>query len=168
MTGQPVELQGLADRRHHRLEGQQLQRQGTLGRRGQHDRPRYGVGPPEDGPDPRVRVLQIRPGVAGQREHPVPVEGVVGDPVAGEVGALERADADRLRDRGIAGQRPGPAHRLVQQRGQGHRGAGPGAEHLAVRAEDRAELDVLDGHPVGDPAGLARHREDHLEVVPLG
>ena len=59
----------------------------------------------EDRADARVRVLQVRRGVALEREHAVPVEDVVLDAVAREVGVLHRADADRARDRARASRR---------------------------------------------------------------
>ena len=42
----------------------------------------------------RVRVLQVRAGVALERDHLVPVERVVAEPVLPEVGVLHGADAD--------------------------------------------------------------------------
>ena len=57
------------------------------------------LGAPEHRLDARVRVLQVRAGVAVEREHAVEVERVVLDPFARQVGVLHRADADGARDR---------------------------------------------------------------------
>jgi hypothetical protein len=47
-----------------------------------------------------VCIHQVRRGVAVESKHSIPVEDVVLDPVVGEIGILDGADADALRDRG--------------------------------------------------------------------
>ena len=56
------------------------------------------VGPAQDRADPGVRVLQVRRRVALERQHPIPVEHVVLDPIGRQVGVLQRADADHPAD----------------------------------------------------------------------
>ena len=54
-----------------------------------------------------MRVLQVRRGVAFERQHPIPVEDVVLDPIGRQVGVLQRADADHPADLDAARRRAG-------------------------------------------------------------
>src|SRR5438874_1894502 len=78
VPGQLVELQRLRDLGDHRAEAEQLDGERVLGRFFQHHFIQYRDGrdaaAPEDRPDPYVRVLEIRRGVAVEGEHPVEVE----------------------------------------------------------------------------------------------
>ncbi len=104
-----MRFRGLAGLRNYRAETEQPQRERPLGAcRDRHARPaggglRAGVpragglgadGPAEDGPDPRGRVLQVRTGVAAERDHSVPVEDVRALPRGRQVRVLHGADAD--------------------------------------------------------------------------
>ena len=62
---------------------------------------------------------------------------------------------------------PGPLDGLGQQVTELHVVAGPGAQPVAVRAEDQADRGVLEAGPGRDPARLPGYREDHLEVQRL-
>ena len=94
----------------------------------------------------------------------------------GEVGVLDGADPDRVRDRRalVLGQlralgvdhRAGALDRLVEQVREPDRAARAGLERLAVLAQHRPEPDVL-GRPVAGPAGAGGGGEDHLEVLRL-
>ena len=131
-----------------------------------------------DRTDPRHRVLQVRGGVAGQRQHPVQVEHVVRVVCGGEVRVLHPADADVVGDRGalVLGQvraqlvdhAAGLGHRFFQQRHQAQGGAGAGAQDLSVLAEHGADLHVGGLNGLRQPARLACGLEDHLEVQLLG
>src|SRR5882672_7349415 len=135
----------------------------------------------ENRADPRVRVLQIRPGVALGREHPLPVEHVVLDAVVREVGVLYGADADRgseraplgcvalnaaldvaLRELGV-----GSFDRLVEQIDESHDLARPRLERLLVLPEHRAEGDLLGARRRLEPTGDRCNREHHREVLRL-
>ena len=107
---------------------------------------------------PCVRVLQVRPGVAGGGHHALGVEGVVLLQAAGQVGVLDRCERDRRGSLGLGS---------VQQAVQGDGRALAGGELLAVGAQHLAEAHVLCGDPVGQVAGEPRHSEDLLEVVRL-
>ena len=160
-------------------EPEQGQRQGPLGVLGHGDRPGRMPGvqsrPAEDRPDPRGGVLQVRTGVAGQRQHPVEVEGVPG--VAGnrEIRVLERADADRIGDLvtqvrvvvPVSDHLFGPLDRLVDESDQLDRFAGAGTNPPAIRPGDQADHRVLRPDLVRQPPGLAGDREQHPEVKRL-
>ena len=75
------------------------------------------LGPPEDRADPGVGVLQVGRRVAVERQHPVPVEHVVADPVRGQVGVLQRADADLRGRRWRAARAGGPGSSRRPRRG---------------------------------------------------
>ena len=79
-------------------EAAQHQREGLLGRVLQHrDRTPadvLGLGPAQDLADPGVRVLQVRPGVAGGLHHPFGVEDVVLVDRARQVGVLDGRQGD--------------------------------------------------------------------------
>ena len=122
-------------------------------------------------------VLQIGRGVALEGEHPAPVEDVVLDAVAGEIGVLDRADAHGAGDL-LAGGRvelgvllgdhlARALHRLVEQIEEAHRLAAAGLEHLLVGAQHRAEGDVLGPGRRREPARELGHLEDHREVLAL-
>ena len=69
---------------------------------------------PENAADARVGVLQIRRGVAVQRQHLVPTENVIALAVRQQVGVFHRAEADdagdfaplRFRQLGLFRKRP--------------------------------------------------------------
>src|SRR4051795_1499181 len=52
----------------------------------------------EDRADADIRVLQIRRGVALQREHLVPRKNVIGHSILHEIGVFHRADSDNPRN----------------------------------------------------------------------
>ena len=144
-------------------EPEQLQRQSTFRRRFQKHLRAFGrpARLPEDRPRPRVRVLEVHRGVALLGEHPVPGEDVVALAVTGQVGVLDRADAHRPGDlcllglvelRAFGDDGRGLRHGFVEQVGQLDRVAGAGPHGLAVRAEHRAEADVLGRAAVSQPA----------------
>src|ERR1039458_6898392 len=107
---------------------------------------------PENAPDARISILQIRRGIAGKREHLVPTENVSALPVWKQVGVFHRAEADdtgnftplRLRQIQIlfGNNLESSLFRLIKQIGQLHRLAAAGLKRLAVLAENRAEPDV--------------------------
>ena len=110
------------------------------------------AGFPEDAADPRIGVLQIRRGVAVERQHLVPTEHVIALAVRQQVGVFHRAQADDARDFAPLRLRQlrvffrdnleGPLFGFVQQIGQLHRLAGARFERLAVLAQNRAEPDM--------------------------
>ena len=96
--------------------------------------------------------MQIRRGVALQRQHLVPTENVIALAVRQQVGVFHRAEADDARDFASLRLRQirilfgndfeGPFLGFVEQIGQLHRLAAARFERLAVLAENRAEPDV--------------------------
>ena len=52
----------------------------------------------ENRPNPDVRILEIRRGVALQRKHPVPRENVISEATLRELGEFHRTDTDDFRD----------------------------------------------------------------------
>ena len=135
------------------------------------------AGPPEDGADAGVRVLQVGPGVALEGQHPVPVEDVVAHALGGQVGVLDRADAERVGDGGLAlgrqvarallhGRR-GPVDPLGQQVDEALGPAAAAGQLLAVGPEDEAERDVDGLVVVGQVAGQRGHGEDQAQVQGL-
>ena len=107
---------------------------------------------PKDAFDSRVGILQVRRGVALQREHLVPTENVIALAVRQQVGIFHRAQTDDARDFAplrlrqirifVGNNFEGALLRLVEQVGQLHRLAAAGFERLAILAENRAEPDV--------------------------
>ena len=114
---------------------------------------------PEDAPDPRIGVLQIRRGVALQRQHFVPAENVIALAVRQQVGVFHRAQADdpgdflalRLRQfRALFRNNfEGALLGFIEQIAQLHRVAAARLERLAVVAQDFAEADVNQFHLFG-------------------
>ena len=119
--------------------------------------------------------MQIGGRVAVHGQHLLPVEDVVAEPVLGEVGILDGAQADDL-------GHPGPGFRvevgavliddlarlgdgLVEQRFQADDVSFSGLERPAVGAQDRAEGDVLEVDLVVPPP--PSDREELLEMVAL-
>ena len=149
-------LQRLRRRLDRRREAQQLQRQrALLGLAEQRHRARCRrrhAGPPEDGADAGVRVLQVGPGVALEGQHAVPVEDVVARALGRQVGVLDRADAERVGDGRLALGRQvarallhgggGPVDPLAQQVDEALRAARAAGQLLAVGPEDEAEPDM--------------------------
>ena len=125
-----------------------------------------------------MRVLQVGRSEAVEREHAIPAEDVVADAIAREVGELDRADADGARDRralvlvepGAAGidDRAGARHRLVEQIGEAERAARARPQHLAIVAEDIAELHVHATRGRHEPARELADLPRHREVLCLG
>ena len=127
----------------------------------------------EDAADAREGVEQVRRGVADECEHGVPVEHVVALSVAGEVGVLDRADADNAGDvaplllgevgvffaHGVEGALLG----LVEQTGEADDFAAARLERPAVLAKDRAEPDVVELHAVARFPAVVQ-LEELLEV----
>lgn len=114
----------------------------------------------QDRADPCVGVLQMDAGVSLQGDHAVEVEDVVAGAAGGQVGVLDRADADLSRalvefgggqvrtpvgDRGA-----GAFDRLLQQGDQPYGLAGAGLERSPAGVEDRPERDVVRLHVVGE------------------
>ena len=122
----------------------------------------------EDALDPGVGVLEVGRRVAVHGHHLLPVEDVVAEPVLREVGVLDRPQPDDLGDPLAArlGIELGAVlvddlarlgDRLVEQRLQADDVALAGLERAAVRAQDRAEGDVLEVDRVVAPlAGRPR------------
>lgn len=98
----------------------------------------------EDAADARVRVLQVRRGVAVQREHLVPTEHVIALAVGEQVGVFDRAEADNARDL--------PALRLGQ------------FGVLLGNDLERAFLGFVE--QVGEFDGVARARLERLAILP--
>ena len=140
----------------------------------------------ENRADPDVRVLQVRCGVALQREHPVPREHVVGQAALRELGKFHRADADGFRDprgflalqvRVLFGDRLGGAFDgFFEHFDEPDVVAGAGFHQLAVVAEDRSEGDVFEIPSLAPARGgveklaemqLLRHADDVPDVVRL-
>ena len=132
---------------------------------------------PEQTDDPRVRVLQVRRGVAVEREHRVPIENVVARPVFRQICVLHCADADGARDvaafaLGQSGVLAGDQFvcallRFVQQFDQLHEPAVARTERPAVFAQHHAERMVLERRVRGDEAGAPGHREYLTEMQAL-
>ena len=107
---------------------------------------------PKNASDARIRILQIRRGIALQREHLGPTENVIALAVRQQVGVFHRAEADDAGDfaalcfrqiRTFFGNNFERALlRLVQQIGKLHRLSAACFERLAVLAQNRAEPDV--------------------------
>ena len=100
-----VTVTAVTDRRDDRAEVEQEQPEGALARLGQRDRRigharigRVDADRAEDRADPGRGVLQVRPGVAGEREHPVEVEDVLRVVRHRQVRVLDAADTDLRRD----------------------------------------------------------------------
>ena len=167
------------DPAHRRAEPEKLERERPLRALGEQDWPGGEVGrlarAVKDRADPRGRVLQVRPGVTGQRQHPVEVEHVGGIACHRQVRVLQRADADRLGDPAaqlrvviaVLNDFLGTPHGLVDQVDQLDRSAGPAAEPLPVGSTDQADGGVLSAYSLRQPAGLAGGREHHLKVLGL-
>src|SRR6185369_134594 len=127
--------------------------------------------------DSRVRILKVRPGPALGREHPVPIEDVVLDPIVREVRVLDRADADLRSERAAGGRIErriplrrlgvGPLGRLGEQRRERDGVARARLQHLLVGAENRAERDMLRARRGLQPAGELAGREYHCEMLRL-
>src|SRR5215472_7574581 len=161
---QHVWLGGLAGLGHGRAELERRERERPFRVLGQMQRVahllRIEPGLAEYRADPRGGVLKIRPGVTGEREHPVEVEDVAGLPGHGQVGVLERADADRLGDLvplrrvlvAVGDDPPGPLDGLVDQVRQLDLLAGAGLEPLPAGAGHQANGRVLCARTVGQPA----------------
>ena len=121
-----------------------------------------------------VGILQIRRGVAFEREHVVPVEHIIAGAVFAQIGVFHRADAHSLADFGRFGfaqigvfaahQLRGAFHRFVQQINQFHRVAAARFEGLVVLAHHRAEADKFGGHVFRQPAGFAGGNEQFFEM----
>jgi len=111
----------------------------------------------EDAADAREGVEQVRRGVADECEHGVPVEHVVALSVAGDVGVLDRADADDASDlTSLVSGDVGVlfAHRVegallgfVEQSGEADDFAAARLERPAVLAENCAEPNVVELMP---------------------
>ena len=173
-----MRLQEITDLCDHRPETEQFQGQVTLGLFPHGNRSvRLRRGHPtlaEDRPDPRLRVLQVRAGVAGQGQHPVEVERVLGVVGHRQVRVLDRTDTDLAGDLGplllvqvgtvLRHDHRGTLHGFVQQGHEPNRGTAAGAQDLAVAAEDVADLDVRGLDVLRQPPRLACGRPHHLEV----
>ena len=142
----------------------------------------------EDARDARVRVLEVRAGVALEAHHAVEVEDVVARDVRAEVGVLHRGDAHgaadggevrvghagggRVRVRAACAHLAGAAlDGLVEERLQREVLAAARLEGLLVGAEHAAEGDMdelgLGAVRQRGPADHAHRVEDVLEVVAL-
>ena len=127
----------------------------------------------EDAADAGVGVLQVRGGVAVQRQQLVPTENVIALAVGQQVGVFDRADADDAGDfapRGFGQFRALLRHDferallgLVEEVGQLDGLAGAGFEGLAVLAQDGAEPDVGQ-FDFGLRMPAAEHGEELLEM----
>nr|BFE84103.1 hypothetical protein GCM10020093_067040 [Planobispora longispora] len=93
-----------------------------------------------------------------------------------QVGVLDGAHADRVRDLGARGvvvlafgdHGGGADVGLVEQLQQLDRLTAPGLEHLAVAAQHAADLDVLGADVLGQPARHPGGGEQHRHVQGLG
>lgn len=134
--------------------------------------------PPQDRPEPSGGVLQVRAGVAGQRDHPVQVERVARIVRNVQVGVLDGSDPDHPGDGDPLLRAQVPAvlvdhgrstlDSLVEQGPQLQGGTTAGLEDLAVQSEHVADLDVNDLDALREPPGRAGGSENHLEVQALG
>ena len=129
----------------------------------------------EDALDARIGVLQIGRRVAVHRHHLLPVEDVVADPVLAQVGVLDGTQSDDLGHAAAARRIELGAvliddlsslgGRLVEQRLEADDVSFTRLVRAAIRAQDRAEGDVLEIDRVVAP--LAGDLEKLLEVVAL-
>ncbi len=167
---------------HDGVELQQLQperallRLGERGHRGAHRRP-LDAGAAEDAADAGVCVLQVRRGVAVEGEHAGPVEDVVLDAVAAELGVLQGADADVVTQHCLLGRRqlgtalghrsPAAVDGLVDELDERDRIAAATLQHLAIVAQHVAEVDVHGSCRRHQPTGHLGHLPHHREVLRL-
>src|SRR5690606_38102995 len=157
---EPMRLERFADAAHDGRQLQELERERPL--RVLDDLYRaealvadaVGLGLAKNRSNADVRVLQVRCRVAVEREHAVPVDHIVSDALAREVGVLERADADDVRDATLlllghlgvllGDDRVRALLGLVEDVAETYRAAAARLERLLVRAEDRAERHVIE------------------------
>ena len=121
-------------------------------------------------------VLQIRRGIAVEREHRLPVEEVVAGSILRQIRVLDGANAHRsghalhlrrIERRILLGdQGASPRAGLVDQIQQARTAAQPRLERSPVAAQHRPERMMFQRRPVAVASGF-RQREELAEVQPL-
>ena len=132
-------------------------------------------GSAQDRANSGVCVLQIRSGVAFEREHSIPVEDVVLDPIGRQVGVLQRTRADHPSDVDLFFGREvgvllvdgcrGTLDRFIDNIDKSNRLAAATLQHLAVGAQHVAERDVHGPRRRAQPAGHRGNVEHHRQVL---